>query len=124
MLKSDTAVPIGQAPIYVANVNEKINAILPNVNCAPFGHLGDGNIHFNVARGDGMTKANFIALWPQLKKIIEDEAIKLGGTISAEHGIGALKLDKYNEIANPNEKKIMHGLSNLFNPNSIMNPNI
>ncbi len=90
-IKSDTAVPVSSISQCIDSATERLTAYLPDIRCAPFGHVGDGNIHFNVLRPKSMAQSDFGAHASAIRKILNEEALKFGGTISAEHGIGTLK---------------------------------
>ncbi|MCR9134659.1 MAG: FAD-binding oxidoreductase [Alphaproteobacteria bacterium] len=121
-LKSDTAVPVSNVPDFIANTDAALTASLPGVHNAAFGHLGDGNIHFNVVRPDGMDAAQFRSHRKDLSKVIEAEALKLDGTIAAEHGVGRLKRDSFLNAAEPSERALMGMLKSAIDPDNAMNP--
>lgn len=123
-LKSDTAVPVSNVPAFIANTDAALTARLPGVHNAAFGHLGDGNVHFNVVRPDHMDGPAFKAHHKALSKVIEAEALKLDGTISAEHGVGRLKRDSFLANAEPAEKDLMRRLKSAIDPDNAMNPGV
>ncbi len=123
-LKSDTAVPVSRVPQFIANTVAALADNLPGVRTAPFGHLGDGNIHVNVVRPADMDAAEFIPHREALSRVIEVEALKLGGTISAEHGIGRLKRDHFLGIVDPVERNLMNRLKAAIDRDKIMNPGV
>lgn len=123
-LKSDTAVPVSNVPAFIANTDAVLTANMPGVRNAAFGHLGDGNIHFNVVRPSDMDAGEFRTHWKTLSKVIEAEALKLGGTISAEHGVGRLKRDSFLQAANAVEKDLMAKLKLAIDPDNAMNPGV
>lgn len=123
-LKSDTAVPVSNVPEFIAHTDAALAARLPGVHNAAFGHLGDGNIHFNVVRPDHMDGPAFKTHHKALSKVIEAEALKLNGTISAEHGVGRLKRDSFLANAEPAEKDLMRRLKSAIDPDNAMNPGV
>ncbi len=123
-LKNDTAVPAGNVPDYIANATAAVSEYLPGVRPAPFGHVGDGNIHFNLLRPQTMSGPDFHARHETLKKIVEEEALKLGGTISAEHGIGAIRRKSFDLSADPVEKDLMRRLRKALDDNRMFNPDV
>ncbi len=123
-VKGDTAVPVGRVAAYIERTLEAVAQCVPGARAAHFGHLGDGNIHFNVARPAEMDGAEFRTHWDAIKSLTEQEALKLGGTISAEHGIGTLKLAAFEAAIDPIEKDIMQKLRRSIDPQRRMNPNV
>ncbi|SEE65554.1 FAD/FMN-containing dehydrogenase [Rhizobiales bacterium GAS191] len=121
-LKSDTAVPIGAIPEFVERAASAVAAIVPGCVPVPFGHVGDGNIHFNVLAPLGMQAQAFIARWPSLARAIENAALSLGGTVSAEHGIGLVKRDALERMRTPTELALMRAVKTAFDPDGILNP--
>lgn len=89
----------------------------------PFGHIGDGNLHFNVSQPVGMDKHAFLDQWQAMNDVVFDVVLKHGGSISAEHGIGRLKRDLMTKIKSPVELEMMRGVKTLFDPKGILNPN-
>ena len=87
-----------------------------------FGHMGDGNMHFNVTQPVGMDKQKFLDQWHALNWVVFDVVLKHGGSISAEHGIGQLKRDDMLRIKSPVELEMMRGLKAMLDPKGIMNP--
>jgi FAD/FMN-containing dehydrogenase len=95
---------------------------MPEARPLPFGHLGDGNIHFNVSQPLGMDKQAFLDRWQDINAIVNEVVLKHGGSISAEHGIGRLKRDAMRKIKSPVELQMMRDLKRLFDPLNILNP--
>ncbi len=123
-LTMDTAVPVSRVPDFIVNTTDALTDVMPGVRCAPFGHLGDGNIHFDVARPVSMSDDEFISRRKSLAAIIERESLELGGTISAEHGIGRLKAASLANCASPVELALMHCLKSALDPRAQMNPGV
>jgi FAD/FMN-containing dehydrogenase len=121
-LKSDTAVPIAAIPIFVQRANEAVSAIMPGCTAVPFGHVGDGNIHFNVLPPSSMSETEFIRRKPELAQVIDQITLALGGTISAEHGIGYLKREGLKEMKSRQCLNIMRALKELLDPLALLNP--
>ena len=88
----------------------------------PFGHLGDGNIHFNVSQPVGADKAAFLARWEEVNAVVHGIVAEFGGSISAEHGIGRLKRDLLPAAKDPVELALMREIKATLDPNGIMNP--
>ena len=123
-LKSDTAVPIGRVPEYLDAAGTAIEAYLPGTRPVPFGHLGDGNVHYNLMRPEGMAHESFRAEWAALTEVLAEEAVRLGGTLSAEHGIGRLKQPEFTAMIDPVAQGIMRSLKRTLDPDGRMNPGV
>lgn len=122
-IKHDVSVPIARIPRFIAEACAAVQGFLPGARPFPFGHMGDGNIHFNVSQPPGMDKTAFTDLWEQMNEVVFAIVMELGGSISAEHGIGRLKRDWMPRIKQPVELDMMRGLKRLFDPANILNPN-
>lgn len=123
-LKSDAAVPVSQVPAFLRNAGRAVLAHLPGTRLTPFGHLGDGNVHFNLVRPVGMAPDAFRARWHDLTMVIATEALNLGGTISAEHGIGRLKRAEFLKVSDSVSLELMRKIKQSFDPAARMNPGI
>ena len=88
----------------------------------PFGHLGDGNIHFNFSQPPEMDRAAFLARAPEIHAIVHGIVAELGGSISAEHGIGRYKRELLKTVKSDIELAMMHRIKRVFDPNNILNP--
>ena len=87
-----------------------------------FGHLGDGNLHYNLLRAIDMSEADFAVLAPRLTRVVHDEAKAYRGSISAEHGIGQLRVGDMPRYKAPIELELMAALKGLFDPAELLNP--
>ena len=121
-LKSDQAVPIPAIPAFVAQASEAVLRAAPGCVPAPFGHIGDGNIHFNVLPPPDMAGKDFKARWGEVTRAIEDVAISLGGTVSAEHGIGLIRREALARMRSAENIDLMRALKMTLDPQGIMNP--
>ena len=121
-LKHDVAVPVSKVPVLIEEGTRALMRTMPDVRPLPFGHMGDGNIHFNVSQPVGMDKQAFLDRWHELADCIYDVVLRLGGSVSAEHGIGILKADMMSRIKSPVELQMMRELKRLFDPRNILNP--
>jgi FAD/FMN-containing dehydrogenase len=92
------------------------------VRACPFGHFGDGNIHFNLSQPPGMDKAAFLAEWERFNRIVHDIAHAMNGSIAAEHGIGLIKRDELALYQDPVALDLMHAVKRALDPQNIMNP--
>ena len=121
-LKSDTAVPIAAIPDFVRQANKAVAAIVPGCIAVPFGHVGDGNIHFNVLPPPAMPEADFVHCKPDLVRAIDRITLALGGTISAEHGIGLLRREGLKEMKSRQCLDTMRVLKIALDPLGLFNP--
>jgi FAD/FMN-containing dehydrogenase len=99
-----------------------VTSIVPGCRPAPFGHLGDGNIHFNVLPPEGASPADFQAEAGRLSSAIADVSLALGGTVSAEHGIGITKRRELIKMLAPVELELMQALKQAWDPGHVFNP--
>jgi FAD/FMN-containing dehydrogenase len=120
-LKSDTAVPVAQIPAFIAQAHQAVIAAVPGCRPAPFGHLGDGNIHFNVLPPPDMAAAAFQARSGELSSVIADVSLALGGTVSAEHGIGITKRQALAKMMSPAELDLMRAIKRGWDPDNVFN---
>lgn len=121
-IKHDVSVPVSKIPQFIEEASRAVNTFMPGARVMPFGHMGDGNMHFNVSQPPGMDKKKYLDLWNEMNKVVFDVVLKFGGSISAEHGIGRLKKHHMPEIKSPVELQMMRDLKKLFDPKNIMNP--
>jgi FAD/FMN-containing dehydrogenase len=121
-IKHDVAVPVAAVPEFIARAGEAVTALIPGARPFPFGHVGDGNIHYNVSQPVGMDKAAFLARWDEVDGVVHAIVGELGGTISAEHGIGQLKREMLRAVKSPIELDLMRRIKAAFDPKGIMNP--
>jgi FAD/FMN-containing dehydrogenase len=121
-IKHDVAVPVSAIPQFMAEGMAAVIAHFPGSRPVPFGHVGDGNIHFNISQPVGGDGTAFLALWEEMNEVVHAAVAKYGGSISAEHGIGQLKRDLLPRYKSPVEMELMHQLKNMLDPNGIMNP--
>jgi FAD/FMN-containing dehydrogenase len=121
-IKHDVAVPLSRLPQFIAEGLAAVTALVPGCRPVCFGHMGDGNMHFNVSQPSGMDRESFLALWPRMNDVVHAIVMKHAGTISAEHGIGVLKRDELRKMKSPVELEMMRGLKQLFDPRAILSP--
>jgi len=121
-IKHDIAVPVAAIPAFLAKATPGVRAIAPGARPVSFGHLGDGNIHFNFnAPGAGNDPA-FLALWDEVQQAVHDIVKEFGGSISAEHGIGVMKVGSLPRYKSHEELDAMRALKTAFDPKNILNP--
>jgi len=121
-IKHDIAVPVAHVPEFVARADQLVELMIPGARPVPFGHLGDGNIHYNVSQPAGMDRTIFLNYWEALNAAVHEIVLDLGGSISAEHGIGRLKRDLLPHAKEPIELELMRKIKAVFDPNGILNP--
>jgi len=121
-IKHDVSVPVAAVPQFLAEADAAVAALIPGARPVPFGHLGDGNIHYNVSQPVGADRAAFIARWGEVNATVDKIVLKLGGSISAEHGIGRLKRDTLPKVKDPVALDLMRGIKQMLDPNGILNP--
>ncbi len=121
-IKHDVSVPVSRVPIFIEEATRAVNAVMPTARVVSFGHMGDGNMHFNVTQPVGMDKKAFLDCWEAMNAAVFEIVLKHGGSISAEHGIGRLKRDHMPEIKSAVELGMMRDLKRLYDPLNIMNP--
>ncbi len=122
-IKHDIALPVSRIPAFVAETDAALGAALPGVRLVNFGHLGDGNLHYNVQAPVGAPAAEFLARHEaEVNTIVYDAVCAHGGSISAEHGIGALKRDELARRKSPVALAMMRGIKAALDPLGILNP--
>lgn len=121
-IKNDVSLPLSRVPTFIERATDAVEAALPGLRVCAFGHLGDGNIHFNLSQPVGMDRAAFMAQWDRLERIVSDIATDLDGTFSAEHGIGELKRESLARYTSEVEIELMRRLKQTLDPAGIMNP--
>jgi FAD/FMN-containing dehydrogenase len=121
-IKHDISVPVASIPDFLSKAVPAVQALLPDARAVSFGHLGDGNLHFNFnARTAGDDPA-FLAQWDEVQQIVHDLVKEFGGSISAEHGIGAMKVGSLPRYKSHEELDAMRALKAAFDPKNILNP--
>ena len=121
-IKHDVSVPVSKIPQFIEEATQAVGNFMPDARVMSFGHMGDGNMHFNVSQPPGMDKNKYLGSWHDMNRVVFDVVLKFGGSISAEHGIGRLKKHHMPEIKSPVELQMMRDLKRLFDPKNIMNP--
>jgi len=121
-IKHDVSVPVSRTTEFVRVASDAVKAALPGIRPCPFGHIGDGNIHFNLTQPVGADKAAFIARWEEFNRIVHDLAKHYAGSISAEHGIGLIKREELAHYASAADLELMRKVKQALDPDNIMNP--
>jgi D-lactate dehydrogenase (cytochrome) len=121
-LKHDVSVPVSAIPTLIAEGSALVRRLAPEGDVISYGHAGDGNLHFNVSQKTGADVNSFMARGPVLEQAMFDLVESLGGSISAEHGIGRLKAAEFARRGDPVELAVMRELKRALDPKGIMNP--
>ncbi|MCF6369808.1 FAD-binding oxidoreductase [Rhizobium halophilum] len=121
-IKHDISVPVSSVPTFMEKADEAVLAAMPEARICAFGHLGDGNIHYNISQPVGADKTDFLSRWREMNEIVHGIVLSLNGSISAEHGIGQLKRDELARIRPQIEIDLMRRIKRAFDPANIMNP--
>jgi len=121
-VKNDVSVPVSQVPELIRRATDASEALIPGVRCVPFGHLGDGNIHFNLEQPEGADPAAFLAQDHAIMDTVNAVVRDLGGSFSAEHGVGRLKPYMMPDWRGGAELALMRRIKQALDPRGIMNP--
>jgi FAD/FMN-containing dehydrogenase len=122
-IKHDISLPISSIAGFVAEMDAVLAAHLPGIEVIDFGHLGDGNLHYNVQAPNGVAPAEFLALHEAaINEKVYDAVQQRGGSISAEHGIGRLKRDELAQRKDPTALALMHAIKRALDPLDLLNP--
>ncbi|MBU1314208.1 MAG: FAD-binding oxidoreductase [Alphaproteobacteria bacterium] len=121
-IKHDVSVPVSSIPAFMKAAEKGVLAAMPGARICAFGHLGDGNIHYNISQPVGADKQAFLERWREINGIVHGIVLSMNGSISAEHGIGQLKRDELARIRPAIEIDLMRRIKRAFDPANIMNP--
>ncbi len=121
-IKHDIAVPVHRTPEFLARATKAVTDLIPGARPVPFGHVGDGNIHFNITQPVGADKSEFLSRWAEVNAVVHAIVLDMGGSVSAEHGIGQLKRDLMPQIKTPVELALMRKMKTALDPENILNP--
>lgn len=121
-IKHDVAVPVSRVADFIVDGMRAVEEAMPGIRPVPFGHVGDGNIHFNLSQPIGADRDAFMAEFANMNRLVHDIVEGMGGTFSAEHGVGRLKIDEMKRYRSDVELNMMRAIKALFDPNGIMNP--
>ncbi len=121
-IKHDISVPVVAVPDFIEQADAAVVRLIPGARPVPFGHLGDGNIHYNVSQPVGGDTADFLGRWHEVNAVVFEIVLKMGGSISAEHGIGVLKRDELPEVKDKVAIELMRAIKAMLDPHGIMNP--
>ncbi|MEO1579995.1 MAG: FAD-binding oxidoreductase [Pseudomonadota bacterium] len=118
----DIALPLGEVAGFIDQAGTAIAAIDPTIRINAFGHLGDGNLHFNAFPAQGRTREAYANVAPDVTRKVHDLVAGLGGAFSAEHGVGRLKVDELQRYGDPAKLAAMRAIKDALDPQGIMNP--
>ncbi len=121
-IKHDVSIPVSRMAAFVEDTNRALQEAFPGIRHVIFGHLGDGNLHYNVARGGEWTDDALLARQDDVFEVVHDSVHAAGGSISAEHGIGQLKREALVRYKDPVEIAMMRAIKQALDPHNIMNP--
>ena len=121
-IKHDISLPVSSIADFIAATGPLLEQAFPGCQLVCFGHLGDGNLHYNVAPPDGISNEDFLANQAAANRVVHDSVVSFGGSISAEHGIGALKREELAHYKSPVELNMMRAIKAALDPLGIMNP--
>ena len=121
-IKHDISIPISKIPDFLRQTEKMLTTDYPNVRIVAFGHIGDGNIHYNVSMADPDANGPFIKKRPEINRKIYDLVDQLGGSFSAEHGIGQLKIGELKRYRGEVAVSLMAAIKTAFDPKNLMNP--
>ncbi len=121
-VKNDISVPVPAIPDLLRRAAAAAHALVPGVRVAPFGHLGDGNIHFNLIQPEGASSESFLAQGEPLMEAVNEVVLSLDGSFSAEHGIGRLKPPMLARFRSPTEVSLLRRIKTALDPEGLLNP--
>jgi len=121
-IKHDIAVPVSAIPEFLTRADAALTQAFPAIRVVAFGHVGDGNLHYNLSQADARENSAFIASQPAVNRIVHDTVAALNGSISAEHGIGQLKREELLRYKSPVEMALMRAIKLALDPLGLMNP--
>jgi len=121
-IKHDVSVPVSSLAAFIAEATKAVTAILPGIRVVAFGHIGDGNVHFNLSQPEGSDPAAYLARWGEFNRVVHDITVGMNGSISAEHGIGRLKRAELAHYRTATELDLMRAVKRAIDPENRMNP--
>ncbi len=123
-IKHDISIPISAIPKFLTEAGALVESLIPDARPVPFGHLGDGNIHYNISQPLNMDKQVFLDKWEDLNRQVHDMVKKYNGSFSAEHGIGRMKVAEMLHYKSKTELSMMRQIKKSLDPDNIMNPGV
>jgi FAD/FMN-containing dehydrogenase len=121
-VKHDVSVPVSAVPEFIERADAALATLYPGIRIVAFGHMGDGNIHYNVTRPISEDDPSFVAKTATINRVVHDLVSALQGSISAEHGLGQMKRDEIARYKDPFELELMRLIKRALDPRDLMNP--
>lgn len=121
-IKHDISIPVSCVGTFIREATEAVERTIPGARPVPFGHVGDGNIHFNVTQPEDADTEAYLAQWDKLNAVVHDIVLGMDGSISAEHGIGTFKREELKRVKSPVELELMRKVKAALDPKGLMNP--
>jgi len=121
-IKHDIALPVSAIPAFLAECDAALARAFPGSRLVVFGHLGDGNLHYNLSAPEGMAANAFLANAEAANRIVHDCVARFHGSFSAEHGVGQLKRAELQRYKSAVELDLMRAVKAAFDPGNLMNP--
>ena len=122
-VKHDVSIPISRMADYIAATDQELARAYPAARVVTFGHVGDGNVHYNVSAPEGVDAAGFIREESEsINRLVHDSVNRFGGSISAEHGLGQYKREEITRYKSPVEMRLMRAVKYAIDPRGLMNP--
>ncbi|WP_341678828.1 FAD-binding oxidoreductase [Niveibacterium sp. SC-1] len=121
-IKHDVSVPVSRIPEFLARADAGLQEAFPGIRIVAFGHVGDGNLHYNCSMADPVANKALVARTEEVNRVVHDVVASLDGSISAEHGLGQLKREEITRYKAPLELELMRGIKQAFDPRGLMNP--
>ena len=123
-IKQDITIPIDKIAEFLKRADEAVVKTVPHCRPVAFGHFGDGNIHYNIAQPEGSDRDKFLSHWNAVSETVFDIVDSLGGSISAEHGIGIMKRETLAKRADPAKMVLLRAVKHSIDPDNMMNPRV
>lgn len=121
-IKHDVSVPLSRLADFLERTSAACESEMPGLRVCAFGHVGDGNVHFNLSQPPGMDKLAFLSEWARFNRIVHNIVNEMGGSIAAEHGIGLIKRDELTLYADPVGLDLMRRVKAALDPHDLLNP--
>ena len=121
-IKHDVSVAVAKMPEFLERATKAMLELIPDGRVIAFGHLGDGNVHFNLSQPVGADREQFLARWEDVNRVVHDIVVEMNGSISAEHGIGRMKVEELEHYRSKIELDLMRKIKRALDPDNILNP--